>query len=139
MVRFLAACETMGGANNICTDKTGTLTQNQMTVTKLWAESTNLESFSKGPALSESTVFHIAHNIALNSNAMPKIKGDEKFEQLGNKTECSLLEMAYKWGFDFRDIRKKFADHVIFVIILDCSHCSIQFFKKKNVMHRSNG
>jgi P-type E1-E2 ATPase len=32
----------MGGANNICTDKTGTLTQNQMTVTKLWAESSNL-------------------------------------------------------------------------------------------------
>ena len=28
----------MGGANNICTDKTGTLTQNQMTVTKFWAE-----------------------------------------------------------------------------------------------------
>lgn len=38
LVRFLAACETMGGANNICTDKTGTLTQNQMTVTKLWSE-----------------------------------------------------------------------------------------------------
>jgi P-type E1-E2 ATPase len=28
----------MGGANNICTDKTGTLTKNQMTVTKLWSE-----------------------------------------------------------------------------------------------------
>lgn len=38
LVRFLAACETMGGANNICTDKTGTLTKNQMTVVKLWAE-----------------------------------------------------------------------------------------------------
>jgi Ca2+ transporting ATPase len=38
LVRFLAACETMGGANNICTDKTGTLTKNQMTVTKLWTE-----------------------------------------------------------------------------------------------------
>lgn len=37
LVRFLAACETMGGANNICTDKTGTLTQNQMTVTKFWS------------------------------------------------------------------------------------------------------
>ncbi len=42
LVRFLAACETMGGANNICTDKTGTLTMNQMTVTKLWSEGNNL-------------------------------------------------------------------------------------------------
>lgn len=37
LVRFLSACETMGGANNICTDKTGTLTKNLMTVTKFWA------------------------------------------------------------------------------------------------------
>ena len=76
LVRFLAACETMGGANNICTDKTGTLTQNQMTVTKLWTENSNLSSFGKGPSLTENTVFHITNNVALNSNAMPKVKGD---------------------------------------------------------------
>lgn len=38
LVRFLAACETMGGANNVCTDKTGTLTKNLMTVIKLYSE-----------------------------------------------------------------------------------------------------
>ena len=47
LVRFLAACETMGGANNVCTDKTGTLTKNLMTVTKLWSESKVYESFTK--------------------------------------------------------------------------------------------
>ena len=35
-VKKLAACEIMGGANNICSDKTGTLTKNEMTVVQLW-------------------------------------------------------------------------------------------------------
>ena len=38
LVKNLASCETMGGANNICSDKTGTLTQNEMTVTSIWIE-----------------------------------------------------------------------------------------------------
>src|SRR5687767_14383465 len=36
-VKRLASCEMMGGANNICSDKTGTLTMNKMTVTTIWA------------------------------------------------------------------------------------------------------
>ena len=38
MVRYLQACEIMGEVNNICTDKTGTLTKNTMTVTKIFVE-----------------------------------------------------------------------------------------------------
>lgn len=42
LVRYLSACETMGGANNICSDKTGTLTKNQMTVTNIFIEENKL-------------------------------------------------------------------------------------------------
>jgi Ca2+ transporting ATPase len=45
LVRFLSACETMGGANNICSDKTGTLTKNLMTVTRFWSQGALLDRF----------------------------------------------------------------------------------------------
>lgn len=109
LVRFLQACETMGGANNICTDKTGTLTKNSMTVTKIFIEE-KISNQIDSEAMSDNSKRILCLTACANSNANPKINvqgGKVEFEQIGNKTECAILEMIYKLGTDYRKSRDK--------------------------------
>lgn len=82
----------MGGANNICTDKTGTLTKNLMTVTRLWSETKQVDRFDGGSReLSNMTRELLCVGACVNSDANPKMDATGKFEQIGNKTECALI------------------------------------------------
>ena len=101
LVRFLPACEIMGGANNICSDTTGTLTVNKMTVTNLYIEGMDFNKLDS-KTIRASTLSLLCEGICLNSTAHPLIDENGKFQHIGNKTECALLEMAYKFGYDFR-------------------------------------
>jgi P-type E1-E2 ATPase len=58
LIRVLAACETMGNATNICSDKTGTLTQNRMTVVQLWHGNAHYDGTSSGKHLPKDADYH---------------------------------------------------------------------------------
>lgn len=109
LVRYLQACETMGGADNICSDKTGTLTKNLMTVTRIFVEQGVHDTIAK-EILSDGSCRLLSLGICNNSNANPKFnsdKGQLRIEQNGNKTECALLEVAYRMGFDYEKFRNR--------------------------------
>lgn len=109
LVRYLQACETMGGADNICSDKTGTLTKNLMTVTRIYVEQQSHDTIEK-EVLSDKSCKLLCVGVCNNSNANPVIttqQGKIGIEQLGNKTECALLEMAYRMGYDYKKIRNR--------------------------------
>lgn len=91
LVRKMHACETMGATTVICTDKTGTLTQNQMQVSH--------SDFFGNPSNEI-----IAEGIAVNSTARLDLSGD-KPTVLGNPTEGALLLWLRERGVDYQSLR----------------------------------
>ncbi len=101
LVRKMHACETMGAATVICTDKTGTLTRNQMNVYKA-------DFYGLGNAVpaEDEPGNLIREGIAVNSTAFLDYADPEHIRALGNPTEGALLLWLHGLGVNYLDLRE---------------------------------
>ncbi|KAL0552124.1 hypothetical protein IC582_011221 [Cucumis melo] len=106
LVRRLSACETMGSATTICSDKTGTLTVNQMTIVEAYAGGKKIDPPEKKSELSPMIHSLLVEGIALNSNGsvyVPESGGE--VEVTGSPTEKAILNWGIKLGMNFEALR----------------------------------
>lgn len=126
LIKKLSSVETLGCTNVICTDKTGTLTTNQMSVSRIWINDKTIEitgsgydpngSFlHQGNALpaealnSDNLELLLQIGVLCNTaNLIPPTETQNYWSIIGDPTEGALLTLAKKAGFSIEDIRKRF-------------------------------
>ncbi|HAJ61826.1 MAG TPA: HAD family hydrolase [Cyanobacteria bacterium UBA8543] len=119
LVRRLSAVETLSATTTICTDKTGTLTKNEMTVRSLWIPSTTIEVTGVGynpegevripPTTQGDWQVHLLlAGAALCSNAkLIHLTGPSHWEEIGDPTEAALLVAALKAGLKPEELQRQ--------------------------------
>lgn len=105
IIRRLPAVETLGGASIICSDKTGTLTQNRMTLVKAYLDSTKeMEDIS---AANSEKVQELLIYGTLASNGSVLFT-DMKEEHIGDPTETAIVLAAHRNGFPKEELNRKY-------------------------------
>ncbi|XP_051964544.1 plasma membrane calcium-transporting ATPase 3-like isoform X1 [Xyrauchen texanus] len=120
LVRHLDACETMGNATAICSDKTGTLTTNRMTVVQIFVEDQHFQDVPTPDQINRKTLELISTAIAVNCAYTSKIIAADKEgglpKQVGNKTECSLLGLVLDLKQDYQAVREQIPEEKLYKV-----------------------
>ncbi|XP_073456258.1 plasma membrane calcium-transporting ATPase 3 isoform X3 [Aquarana catesbeiana] len=120
LVRHLDACETMGNATAICSDKTGTLTTNRMTVVQSYMGDVHYKEKPDPSTLNSKTLDLLVNAIAINCAYTTKILPPDKEgalpQQVGNKTECALLGFVLDLQRDYQLVRDQIPEETLYKV-----------------------